>query len=271
MPNLLDNGATFKQLLVQFAEAARLSSFDASGRASLPSRASDLERCTRAINRGYKLFLRSWDWSFLEIEHRITFAPDGRGPLNIAGDASRYALPPFVRAMPMSVLRFVDDWSVRQYICPATRTHVQGRHQMLETTGTPEVFACSELTAPHPSGAGRWELYVFPRPDQAYTVEGTWRAGQYDMAELHEKHIAGADHDHAILAAALYLWKMDDSDDDAEKNRYERAWEQALAQSQKLDGRNRPISLGTLAPTRTPGVDDVRPRRWIPPVTYTKP
>jgi hypothetical protein len=207
---------------------------------------------TAMVNNGYALFLRSdRDWSFCEFECTLTLSPDGSGSGCVEGRAWEYALPRFLQHAPITDWEYLDQNSTYDAVVQATLPELRRARREEPSTGAPRiaafVFGATEAGDVSPV-AGR--VLFHPTPDQAYELAASFRIATHRMVELTERHVAGADHDEAIFAAAMYLWALEDGTDDAVKARWERHWKTQLAASIELDTHNRPVrEVNTVDPT----------------------
>ena len=270
MPVDLESSKTFQQLMLELADPFGLAEYGAAGDevAQLPDDAETLRKLKTCVNNAYKLFLRSDpNWTFLIYPQVITTNSDGLGPDNIDGDAARYRLPPPIRTKPQTNLVFMDHvaWGEVQTWTPRL---VRNRQQSRTTTGRPQYAGYRKIPVAEGIDEPKvsWEVLFWPTPDGVYSLEGEFRILPYDMVDLDEQHVAGADHDYAILAAAKYLWAKDDSERANELATYAADWAQALNDSKALDKRLRPTRERVL---RDPSVEPSR-IRGVPRGLVTK-
>lgn len=246
----LITGKTFGELVREFAEVVGLASYgdNGAGKAQAPTDVHDLDQCRRFVNRGYKMFLQAEaNWTFVHHPMEFVLDPTGKGPLNINNDPARMVLPPFIRAFPKGNLRFQDNRSTYCSVVPERPEVVERWRQVTRTSGTPTHFTIRPIPdAEQPDGGlGRHELIIFPSPTVAYTLRGDWRIVPYDMREDSERHVAGAEHDETILAAARHLWDVRDKENADEAAFFRNP---LLLSSIRIDRRNRPKTLGRLRP-----------------------
>jgi len=245
-------GLTFGEMLTLLALRTR--SADESGDAvALPADPVLRDKLTLALNRGYDRFLRADpDWTFLRFRWRLAFAPSGDGPHNIDRDPARYRLPAVATGTPVSDWSYLDETagyeSIRAYeYHRVLRLHEDGVH-----VGTPEIVGYHPIvTRDGPQAmrpAGVMALF-WPTPGHPYTIETTFRIQTHRMTEIDEYHVAGGQHDEAILSAAEWYWYDHVVNDPRNAARAKQDYADALAQSQALDVRERPRRMGMLEDT----------------------
>jgi hypothetical protein len=252
----LESSKTFQQLMIELGEPFGLIEYGTAGdeAAQLPTDAETLRKLKTCVNNAYKLFLRADpNWSFLILPHVITTNSDGLGPDNLEGDAARYRLPSPIRTKPQTNLVFLGT-SGQGEVQTWTPRLIRNRQQAQEGSGMPQLagFRRVETSDGIDTAKIAWEVIFWPTPDGVYELEGEFRVLPYDLVDLGERHVAGADHDYAILAAAKWLWVKDDSSEQATLATYAADWAQALADSRTLDKRLRPVRERQL---RDPSVD----------------
>lgn len=207
-------GWTLRQLIIELADAVSLATLGtgADNRATVPSDPNTLDQLTRAINRGYKSFLAANPrWTFLERPVQITLSTDGSAAESIDSDPGRYLLPSYVTGNPKGDWSFVDDNADRTCII-TTSEHIVRRYRdgSPDTSGTP-LYGCVRPLNPPKGGslrAARQELVIYPDPDEAYVIEAVFRITAHELVELEDRHIAGAEHDMAILEQAVWQWRQ---------------------------------------------------------------
>lgn len=207
MPLNIDTGWSFGRLILEVAEDAGLA--DQTGSvAAIPTDAHQLDLIKRAVNKGYQEFIRmDPQWSFRNRSFTITTSASGTAPDAIGGDAGIIRLPRWLARAPETPFEFVDENSVYERVEPVSYARVRGQQQRFPQSGPPEMGCARPI-----DGDGRavgqrsgtvWALYLWPTPDAAYTLESSGHVFPYDMVELEERHIAGAEHDETIKAFAL--------------------------------------------------------------------
>lgn len=261
MPIDLESSKTFQQLMLELADPFGLAEYGSDGteQAQLPDDAETLRKLKTCVNNAYKLFLRADPaWTFLVYPYVITTNSDGKGPDNVDGDPARYRLPPPIRTKPQTNLVFMDHtaWGEVQTWSPRL---VRNRQQSRITQGRPQYAGYRSIPASDGIDSAKvaWEVMFWPTPDGVYELEGEFRVLPYDMVDLDERHVAGAEHDLAVLAAAKWLWAKDDSEQAPMLATYAADWAQALADSRALDKLKRPTRERVL---RDPSVEPSRVR-----------
>ena len=179
-------------------------------------------RITDAIRAGCREFWRAHNWSFLTSFVEVQLNPDGTGPLNIDGDASRYLLPDVVQSYP-------KGWALYRGPDDEPGGHVKTRHMdevaqrlFMEptATGTPESCA-TEWNAslrPKASQRGGIELRVFPKPDQAYRLGFRAKVGVLHFTDPEQRGQWPTVHDQTVVDFAVAeLFKSDRAASDPER------------------------------------------------------
>lgn len=256
-------GATFGSLIRDLAEEVGLADYiraDADdNKAGIPEDPHDLDAVKRAVNRGYDRFLRhSPRWTFLIRPVRIVTSAAGTGPYNVGGDPARYRLPSYITARPMGNWRYIGDDTRRGEV-------INREHQALEralqandpATGEPLWGAVREYDSPDTIyGAGHaFQAIFYPIPDATYTLEADFRVRRHLLVDLHERTIAGPDHDRAILDCARHEWWSRDAVDPSRLAVVASDMAESLARSIEIDNLNRPRNAG---PMLDPGVVQMR-------------
>ena len=207
-------GWTLRQLIIELADAVSLATLGTGtdNRATVPTDPNTLDQLTRAINRGYKSFLAANPrWTFLERPVQITMSATGTGAACIDSDPGRYLLPSFVSGAPKGDWSFVDDNADRVCIM-TTSEHAIRRYRdgSPDTSGTP-LYGCVRPLDPPKNGSlrsARRELVVYPDPDNDYLIEAMFRISAHELVEMNDRHIAGAEHDMAVLEQSVWQWRM---------------------------------------------------------------
>lgn len=221
MPPNTDTGWSFGDLIREVAEDAGLA--DQSGSVpAIPSDPATLDIIKRAVNKGYREFLRiDPQWSFLNRSLVIVTSSEGTGPDCIGGDNAVVRLPRWVQGVPATPFEYIDENSIYCRLVMVDYATLQGKRQRYPEVGTPEFGCVRHIDAPGSMigpGSGRvMALYLYPTPDAAYTLESTARVLPYDMVELEERHVAGAEHDQTIKAFALKALHSGPHEDPAKK------------------------------------------------------
>lgn len=267
MPEDVLHGWTFERLLIELAEAVNQTQYG-TGNDNAPVVNTDpatRDRLNRAVNRGYKYFLLSdRQWSFLERPVTLVLTPDAslgaasglHAGLCIDQDPARYRLPGFVEGSPKGDWTYLDTNSPYRAVIDVSAATVQRCRQASPTvTGAPQYAGVRPLepdTSDNQQTPGR-EVIFWPTPDREYTVEALFRVATPELADLSDRHVAGAEHDLTILALAQWEW---DRIDDRKLDLPEDA-KFKLDQSKRADRALRPRRTAGLAPTfavgRMPG------------------
>ena len=250
MPSHHDTGWTFRDLILRVAEEYGCADQNGSV-ADIPSDPHNLDKVKRAVNIGYREFLsEDPDWSFRRRPFTVVTNADGAGPNNVGRDAGIYRLQRFVQRMPERDLQFTDDNYPMGMICPTSYMDILRMRQTSPSPGPPTHYHIRKADPVDgrtgQGSGGHWEIIFYPTPDSAYTFQGTCFAYPYDMVELGEQHIAGAEHDLTVLAyatKAMYINPHEDADK-RESARGQAA--EMLAKSKEIDRRARTGVLGVV-------------------------
>jgi hypothetical protein len=253
----LSSSKTVEDLMLAVARKVGLASYGASGRstATIPDDPDSRAMILAAINDGYKAFLRhDPNWTFLRTTVRLTLTPDGSGSASIAGQPWRYALPQPVRTAPdPGHWRTASDRTPYPAILEIQSDAVE-RMRLADpsSSGWPQYSACrfaSELSESLGTGIDQprpaWEVSFFPTPIETMVVEAEFRIVPYDLVDLRERHVCGAEHDDTIIKAAMYQWMLSDAPNAGDLERAREAYALALEESVRLDRGQRAARVGT--------------------------
>lgn len=258
MPADTLTGWTLERLLIELADELGLAEYGsgADNSAVVPADPNLRDQLTRAVNRGYRAFLNANPrWTFLERPLRLTLSPDGTAGECIDSDPGRYLMPSFVTGNPKGDWTFVDDLGDKDRIIAADALSVRRmRDRTTGTSGTPAYGAVRPLepAAGGTQKAARHELLLFPDPDLAYIIEAEFRITAHDLSDLADRHIAGAEHDLAVLEQAIWQFRKQDNPSLPQPR-------ERLAESIVLDNASRPRRAGEMRSTfQTGGPGDAR-------------
>lgn len=267
MPVDLTSSKTFGELLKELAERVGMVDYinpddDTDNRARLPADPHDLDKLKRCLNNGYREFFNSWPhWRFAEMAHEITFAPDGDGPYNVDGDASRYRLPSTIAGNPLS------DWIYQGTTTPLScilRVDPQSLERMQQigdsSSGDPRYSTVRQIkTTDQPTGEPTaCEVVFYPTPNRLLTVRGTFRVRPPMLIDPAQRHVCGADHDLSIIAFAVWEWKKGDATDPADLAVCKADRDEKLKQSKEIDQFGRAPGVGRMVDTTPQPAPTVR-------------
>ena len=258
----LDTSLTFEQMIIRVAEALRMASYvnpDNSSdvtdnQARIPRDRNRLDICKRAVNDALDELhaAKPQGWRCLRRTVEFTMSTDGTGPDSIATDPGRIRLPLGVQGPP------IGKWTwglAGQYGGELTDCHedaVRGRYLSTsgsDWTGYPRLICVRPFhdVGISPGGDRRgWEAYVWPRPDQAYTLSARFNLMHRKMVELSERHVFGALHDQNIIDLAIARHKA----------RFGPPGEKAMHRQDAIDAVARSIALDNVTEARTLGVTE---------------
>jgi len=200
-------GWTLERLLIELADATNNATYSTTtGAAIAPTDANLLDQFTRAINRGYRRFLRSDPhWTFLQQEVQIQLSADGTGGTNIDREPGLYLLPSYCVGAPKGDWTFADQSTDQACIIHRDATSVRRlRDANPNSVGVP-MYAADYAVEPQggqEQGPARRGLMLYPDPDSDLIIRGVFRVLSHDLVNLTDRHIAGAEHDLAILEQA---------------------------------------------------------------------
>lgn len=219
----------------------------------IPTDAAVLDKIKRKINAGYAEFLRAdRKWCFLRQRYELTWYPDGDGPYNIptggSPDGGRYRLPTYLGSQPLTDWTYVTTGRPPSVIQNVSGETVRRQQASFRMSGVPMQAGCLPiLTGDGVGGQPKgWEVLFYPRPASAYTVEAVFSVRQHVLTELHERHVAGSDHDRTIIAYADHQWFKDDAENPLTSQTYEAEMLRMKALSMEIDKERRPRVLGKL-------------------------
>lgn len=265
-----DTSKSFDELATDVAVTCGLADYvDASGAstvAGLPTDPDDLNRVRKAINDAIALMALERTWNCLTIDYQITLDVEGDGISNVGGDPGRYLLPWYVVQQPGHHLWAWtnSDGYGGQAALGAIEMIQIARSKDQSLTGVPRLLAMTPHMAKEPADRNRLELWVWPNPDIAYTLEASIQLFPARLVHGTDKHVFGAIHDPTLVAGAIYLMHsvMEDVPP-AVLDRYDRVWKERLAASMAKDNELAPKTVGLI---RDPEVTmNRRPGRLHPP------
>lgn len=176
MPFGEPQGYTLRDLLVRVGrKLGATNEVDQVSDTPVDTRAIDQLR--DAVNDGIRRFTAGHDrWSWLMPWVALELVAAGDGPLNINGDPARYRLPPGVEGAPVSDWTFTDASSNYTRIQQTSVEAVRQRFASSDSSGVPYLACATPIRDQQPGdGADQdkpaWQLIVYPRPQQNYTIE----------------------------------------------------------------------------------------------------
>lgn len=270
MPVNIDSSMTFSEMIIELADDVGLASHGADGRsaAGLPDNPADLAKVKKFVNKGYRAFLgEDPKWTFCRSTFTLVLYPAGDGPDNVDGDAARYRLPSYLRGMPATTPTYTDQLSRVTHCLPRDVATVLRHIQTEEATGVPRIYAVRPI--PGPDGKTSHvdtlhEMLFYPTPDVQYTLEMQVRVHPYNLVDVDlERHVAGPEHDRAIMAAARLAWLEAFSEDAGEKAEALQTYTKLLENAKAVDRELRPRNLGRLSDPSINRAEPVRRGRGL--------
>ena len=178
-------------------------------------------------------------WRWMRRIASITFTPDGDGDNNVDGNSNIYLLPVWFQGEINGPIVFdtnTNNGASIKWVDEATIRHLQSN-----TTYTGEV----RWAAVKPSGQDRrWELLVYPFPDDGDTLTFPWTVTFDKMVETTDVSPAGMKFDDSVLAACLARAEMELTD--VVGGYVDLYNKKDLPKAHKLDGASAPRRIGNL-------------------------
>lgn len=212
----------------------------------------------KAVYDGIQAFWLEHDWAFASQFVQFNLDPDGTGPLNIDGDAGRYLLPEYVQSVPLArvLLRYPNSGGC----IPLQTLHMdqvvarQFTEPDIEGTPTDCAVEWNHANAPGMSQRGAFELRVFPKPSQAFTVGFRARTGPVPMVNDTQRGNWPGAHDAAVVACAVVeLMRHDQKPDSPARKVAEMEKAAQIELSKRHDDLYyRPASLGPVGSSGWP-------------------
>lgn len=253
MNDAADTSMTFRDMILRVAEAGNMCDYPegAANEAAIPTDRHDLDLCKRSVRDGLEQFYRAHKkWSFLHPEVTLTMSVDGTGAANIQADPSRMRLPWYTNGASSGSITWRS--SAGSYGGQVTLTNPERVRAAAATapaqTGHPQL-ACilpSPMGVPVTTGDRQgWELRVWPKPSEAFTLTASFRVFPRRLEDLEERHVAGAPHDQTIVSYAIWTLKRRDAETNPGVLKvYKEEALEGLKQSILLDAPNAPRLLG---------------------------
>lgn len=245
---------TLNDLLIALGE--RVGQFDrgqgADNRVSAASDPQTRDRLLRAINAGRReVYSRMPDARCFQPRLSITLDPTGTSASVVDGDTSKYRLPYSVQGMAGGQW----NWSMPgtggfggdvPIIHPSDieRLHFTTNSQSL--TRWPGCAAFLRMPLGNPNEPGRrfcHVLWVYPKPDIAYLVQGQARVMYEPLVSLDDLEPMGQQHAETILAFAERDWELGRRET-ADQVAIDARCDKAIAISIELDNTTGPQSIG---------------------------
>jgi hypothetical protein len=232
-------------LAIRVGEYLGICAYNAStGVAELPAASThDRDLLFRLVNDGYRRFLgANPHWHFLTPLFTITFDPTGVGAQCVNSEAYRYYMPDGFTGSFVAPLTYDDDGPMSK-LDRVSEGVIRELRAAGDSTGDPTMYAIRPVpqgTVPT-STSPKWEVIFWPTPNTAYTVTGRARVFPNKLSADTDKHVAGYQHDHVILAAGMA---------EAERQRrgvtgqMEVQYREALSEAMRMDSESRPRKIG---------------------------
>lgn len=221
-------------------------------RSTLPDDPNLRDRLLRAVNAGRRETYRRMATAtcFRPILSVVT-DPEATGPLVLGGDSSKYRLPYFVQSLAGGA------WTWSLLSSGGYGGTLQARHQsdiaaMHATTSSqslrsaPRAMAFGLEKLNNPAEPGRRQvsfLYIYPKPDQAYILQGQARVMFEPLVALTDLEPMGQEHVETIITGGERDIKLNHPDL-SQRADVARRFEEAIALSTANDNERRPQTLG---------------------------
>jgi len=255
VPTDFSTGKTLAELMLDLA--VRIQQADQTDAGDeLPTDTGVVAMLKRWVNEGYDLFQRSDpNWSALDFVIDFTVS-NTLGPNHWEGDTGRYMLPRYCQGGPTGDWVHTGDTSAYARVVRKPAEVLDRLMAQDSVTGTPLYWSCRPQRRADEPGeqVDGTEILFWPRPDQAYTLRGSFRVRGHKLVDQVDRHIFGADHDRAIVDAAHWQWAQHDREQADRLGPIQMAWERSLRDAMALDVPRRPRRIGVLKPT-TPARD----------------
>ena len=242
---------TFGDMILRVAEFLGISAYASSGAgaAGIPTDAHDLDLCERIVNDGYRRFCTSHRWQWMTPTFSITFDPDGTSDATIDDGtdqiprAARYYLPDGFTGHFMTWFTYGRN-GPRVRVDQVTEVHIRTLYAASgTTTGDPWLAAILPLRLDRSPAEfhRKWQVIFYPAPDSTETVTARARLFPNKLVSTNDRHIAGFQHDEAVLAAC-----MAEADLQRRDGRHSKldVFAETLAKSIAIDGDGTPTYAG---------------------------
>lgn len=224
----------------------------ADNRITIPADPAMRDRLIRSLNSGRReLYSRLPQAHCFQPILTMTLNAAGTGALNIGADPAKYRLPYAVEGLAGGQWNWKTSdqsgWggTVRQ----VHQSDVSGLHSAASsanTQGLPQVmaFALGALNGPNEPGRRTAHfLWVWPKPDLDYIIEGQARIIFSPLTELDDLEPMGQGHVESVLTFAERAWHVGRCDPEQWATLQQRA-ETAIDVSRDIDNQQRAQTLG---------------------------
>lgn len=156
---------------------------------SLPTDPATLYKLTDFVNGGRAEFYADFpDAQFRRRVIELAIGPDATD-YQVPGDSSSYLLPVDWLGPPQGKIVVTGGrggWCVLTSMERVRLAFAQSGQATSPSLGRPELMACEPQSTPQVGEEARYLLRVYPRPDQAYTLDlrGRWRATKFDQGDV---------------------------------------------------------------------------------------
>lgn len=224
----------------------------ADNRITIPTNPADRDRLIRSINSGRReLYSRLPEAHCFQPRLTITLNAAGTAANVLEADPSKYRLPYAVEHLAGGQWNWKTStqtgWggTVRQ-VHPSDIATLHASTTSGAVQSWPQVMAFTLAGLNNPEEPGRrvaHYLWLWPKPDQNYAIEGQARIVYAPLVELDDLEPMGQQHLESVLTFSERAWSIGRCDADAWALLQQRG-EQAVAVSRDLDNQQRTQMLG---------------------------
>lgn len=249
---------TFADLQLRVAERCDLAEYDSAGKSIAPTTVNVSDRIKRAINDAARKVSNAvsvstryaFPWSWKRPLLTITIDEKGTAESCIAGDRTRYRLPPGILGYPEGLVAWRSTGGGGSgEVRPVDAGQVLRMNDSNPLASCPRIVAVlpyrgAPIPADHRPGL---EMIVAPPPDREYQLQARFKADVMPMTEPGQRPIWPSYVDDAVIETAVAIFKAGESGEDRARARAAEALEMAMAQDREAN----PGGLSrVVAPTR---------------------
>jgi hypothetical protein len=232
---------TFADLQLRVAERCDLAQYDSTGASIAPTTVNVADRIKRAVNdAGRKVSnavttgtRRAFPWSWRRPLLTITINETGTAESCIAGDPTRYRLPPGVLGYPEGLIAWRStDGPGSGQVRPVDIGQVLAMNSAEPMDAAPRIAAIVPFRgAPLPADSRPGlELVIAPSPNREYQLQARFKADVVPMTEPGQRPIWPSYVDDAVIEAAVAIFKAGEDGEELARARAFEALEMAMAQ-----------------------------------------
>lgn len=237
---------SYRDQLLDLAEAVGQLQHGTDGSIDLPTSAYELGKLQRKYHQGLNLLIADNpdNWYCLRRLITIDFFYDGTLANHVNDDNRRIILPAGICSQPIDeVVWAVQSGADSGLIEIVDWSTIVRRNALNQFSGRPQlacVMPCEDQ--PSSTGANRWEMRLYPKPDRNYYVYALFAFSKHPTLQGDDRHLFGPQHDEMVNAAARWAYVKTDPSD-ARYDTFKAEYEQALARGIALDAKNAPKKI----------------------------